>query len=278
MKKSKPWWLYISELGLDAPLIAVMWLLLFAQTWRVNYHPWEAYAALGFAVWSIRIIARLLEAAMVGDQLRYSLRYRKVMRVLVIASSVIALILTVLNFPMEVYQYLLLGGFLVIGYFALSLFSGNDENEVSYAKHLVGGIAFAYGTTLTAHVYLLSLGIRDLLWSNEFLCFAVLCLLALAATDLWRISARSDEQETKASHELALSLPLTLLGAAALVFAVRNDTMTTRPFYYAILTGAALLQVLNKTQSRFHIDTVKVLAAGCLLVPGVVFEVWALNR
>ena len=278
MNDRKPWWLYLSILGLDAPLIAVTWLLLFAQTWRVDYHPWEAYAALWFGVWAIRILARLLESAMMGDKALYSESYRKVMRVVAIAAGAIALVLTVLNFPLEVYQYLLVGGFLVLGYFALALFSGTEEHEIQYAKHLVGGLAFAYGTTLTAHVYLLSMGIGDLLWSEEFLCFAVLCLLVSAATELWRQAAETEDKEISATHELALSLPLTLLGAAALVFAVRADSMSTRPFYYAILTGAALLQVVNKTRGRFSVNTLKILAVGCLLVPAVVFEVYALNR
>lgn len=234
--------------------------------------------ALGFGVWAIRIASRLLEVAMMGDAPPEGEHCRKVMRLVAVGAGLVALVLTVLNFPREVYQYLLVGGFLVLGYFALALFSGNEEYEISYAKHLVGGVAFAFGTTLTAHVYLLSMGIGEMIRSKEFLCFAVLCLLASAATELWGHAARTDDTETKASHELALSLPLTLLGAAALVFAVKNDSMATRPFYYAILTGAALLQVLNKTRGRFSIGTLKVMAGGCLIIPGVVFEAYALNR
>ena len=228
-----------------------------ARTWRVNYHPWEAYVALGLFVWAIRITGKLLSAAMAGAEEDFNLKHKKTLRNVALAAGVSSAILTVRNFPLSGYNYFLIGAVLVIGYFALSLFSSADEDEPVYAKHLMGGGAFAYGTALMAHAYLPSLGIHEMILSREFICFAVLCLLASSATDLWTQSGKVEDRETKAAHELALSLPLTILGAAALVFAVQNDSMSTRPFFYGILTGAALLQILNRMRGRFRIDTVK---------------------
>ncbi|MBC7980316.1 MAG: hypothetical protein H7Y36_07110 [Armatimonadetes bacterium] len=263
---------------MDAPLIAVMWLFLFAKTWRVNYHPWEAYVVLALVVWTIRIFAKLLEASMLGDEEALAMRHRTLLKRLAIGGGVLALVLTVLNFPLSVYNYLLLGGILVLGYLALALFSSPQDNEISYAKHVIGGVAFAYGTALIAHVYLPNLGIIELFKSREFICFAVLCLLASSATDLWAHSGKVEDREIKAADELALTLPLTLLGAAALVFAVQNEAMTSRPFFYGILTGAALLQVLNRTRGRFPILTLKVLTGVCLMIPGVVFQTYPIGR
>lgn len=272
-KERRPWWLYLNTLGLDAPLIAVMWLFLFARTWRVDYHPWEAYAALGFAVWAIRIVMKLLQASMASDELSFASLRRKPLKVLAGMAGCVSLLLTVLNFPLSVYSYLLAGAFFVIGHFALTLFYEREGNEIAYARHLMGGLAFAFGTALTAHVYLPSLGIQEMLLSREFICFAVLCLLCSSATELWARSVRpAGDGEAGSLDEIALSLPLTLLGAAALVFAVQNETMTARPFYYAILTGAALLQILNRMRGRFQPETLKVLTALCLFVPGIIFQ------
>lgn len=251
-----------------------MWLFLFARTWRVNYHPWEAYVALGMAVWTIRIAAKLLSAAMQGDESSFASRHRTPLRKLAALGGVSALILTVLNFPLSVYNYVLVGGIFVLGYFALSFFSSRDESEISYARHALAGLAFAFGTALSAHAYLPGHGIHELLLSREFISFAVLCLLASSATELWARSAKTGDAEPNSADELALSLPLTLLGAAALVFAVQNDSMTARPFFYGILTGAALLQVLNRTRSRFSAGTLKVLTALCLLAPGIIFQTY----
>lgn len=272
-KDRRPWWLYLNTLGLDAPLIAVMWLFLFARTWRVDYHPWEAYAALGSAVWAFRIAMKLVQTSMVSAVNSEATSGRNPLKTLAGLAGVVALVITVLNFPLSVYSYLLVGAFFVIGHFALTLFGEREGNEIAYARHLMGGLAFAYGTALTAHVYLPSLGIKEMLLSREFICFAVLCLLCSSATELWARSSRpAADGEAGSMDEVALSLPLTLLGAAALVFAVQNETMTARPFYYAVLTGAALLQVLNRTRGRFQPETLKVLTALCLLVPGIVFK------
>lgn len=272
-KDRKPWWLYLNSLGLDAPLIAVMWLFLFARTWRVDYHPWQAYAALGFGVWTIRIAMRLVQGSMASDENSFAMVHRKRLKVLAMVAGVSALALTVLYFPLSVYIYLLVGALFVTGHFALTLFSDRDGNEIAYARHAMGGLAFAFGTALTAHVWLPSLGIQQMLITREFICFGVLCLLCSSATELWaRSGTPAVDREAGSMDEIALSLPLTLLGAAALVFAVQNESMTARPFYYAILTGAALLQVLNRTRGRFDPDTVKTLTALCLLVPGIVFK------
>lgn len=250
-----------------------MWLFLFARTWRVNYHPWEAYAALGFAVWTIRIVLKLLQETLQADEFSLVMTHRKLLKLLAGVAGVISLLLTVLSFPLSVYNYLLVGALFVTGHFALTLFSVREGNEIAYARHVVGGLAFAFGTALTAHVYLPSLGIREMLFSREFICFGLLCLLCSSATELWsRAGGEIFDGEAGSIDEIALSLPLTLLGAAALVFAVQNDAMATRPFYYAVLTGAALLQVLNRMRRRFRPEALKTLTALCLLIPGIIFQ------
>ena len=269
----RPRWLYLNLLGLDAPLIAVVWLFLLARTRRVDYHPWQAYAALGFGVWTIRIAMKLLQGSITSDEASFAMKHRKPLRLAAVIAGILSLTLTVMNFPLSVYTYLLVGAVFLAGHFALTLFSPQSGNEIGYARHAAGGVAFAFGTALTAHVYLPGLGLRELMLSREFISFAVLCLLASSAMELWERSGRpAADGEAGSMDEIALSLPLTLLGAAALVFAVQDDLMSARPFYYGILTGAALLQVLNRTRGRFELDTLKVLTALCLLAPGIVFR------
>src|SRR6478735_4737668 len=63
----KPWWLIPNLLSLDAPLVAVTWLYVFAKTWRVDYLPWAAYISLGLVVWVIYVTDRLLDASLGGS-------------------------------------------------------------------------------------------------------------------------------------------------------------------------------------------------------------------
>ena len=277
-KESRRLWHIPNLLGLDAPLIAVMWLFLFARTWRIFYHPWEAYLALALAAWTIRIAGLLVESAMVNDGSRFSEMQRVWLKRCAFVAGLAAVVLTVLNVPLTVYNFLLVGGLMVAGYFAVSLFSGQEEGEISYFKNALGGIGFAFGIALTAQVYLPNTGIQELFLSREFICFAVLCILASSAIDIWKKAANAEDKEMSTMDEISLSLPLTLLGAASLVYAVQDESMLARPFYYAVLTGAALLQVLNRARGRFDIATLKTLTGFALLVPGLVFQSYPMDR
>ena len=277
----KPLWLYPNLLSLDAPLVALAWLHIFAQTWRLGYHPWEAYVSLGFAVWAIYVGDRLLDVSLFGSagakleaRHRFHYRHRKFFAIAAGVALVIAVVLVVMKMPVAIYKHLLIGVVMIAGFFGLSMLSSQDSNEVPHSKNILAGITFAFGTAMTAHLYRGGYGIYDLLTSHEFMSFAVLCVLNIAAIDLWEHADRSVDRESKASDELALTLPLILLGSAALVFAVQD--ITTRPFFYAILTGAALLYVLNRAHARFSIHTLRVLADVALLVPVIVF--WTASK
>jgi hypothetical protein len=282
-EQRKPVWLIPNLLSLDAPLVAVAWLYIFAKTWRADYHPWEAYVSLGLVVWVIYVADRLLDASILGTgsgklgaRHEFHLRHRRFFTIGAGLAALTALILVVSYMSYAIYHYILIGGVVVAGFFGLSMLSSQDSEEIPHAKNILAGTGFAFGTAMMAHVYLPELGIYRLLGSREFICFGVLCILNISAIDLWEHASRASDVETKASDELALTLPLTLLGGAALVFAVLDHEMATRPFFYAILTGAALLQILNRTRARFSMDALRVLADVAMLLP--VFVYWAASR
>lgn len=274
-------------LSLDAPLVAAAWLYIFAKTWRVDYLPWAAYISLGLVVWIIYVADRLLDSSMADGASRklearheFHRKHRRVFGVLLKIAAAATIVLVVTTLPWTIYGfafggngfigYAIYGGILVLGFFALSLFSSAGPDDLPHAKNALAGIAFAYGTAMLAHAYT-GFEMDALLRSPEFICFAVLCILNISAIDLWEHANRSSDPEIKAGDELALTLPLIILGLAALVFALKDHELTTRPFFYAILTGAALLHVLNRTRSRFSMDSLRVLADVALLVPLLVF-------
>jgi uncharacterized membrane protein YphA (DoxX/SURF4 family) len=276
-ERRKPLWLIPNLLSLDAPLVAVAWLYIFAKTWRVVYLPSTTYISLGLVVWVIYVTDRLLDALMNGGNSgklearhEFHRKHQKVFRVLAMIAGLVALILVITGLATKIYGYALFGGLMVAAFFTLSVFSTQGPNEIPYAKNILAGFSFAYGTAMLAFAYT-GFDSEDLLRSPELICFAVLCILNIAAIDLWEHANRSADPEIKATDELALTLPLTLLGAAALIFAVKDPDLTTRPFFYAILTGAALLQILNRNRARFSMDALRVLADAALLVPFIVF-------
>ena len=273
----KPIWLYPNLLSLDAPLVAVAWLYVFAETWRVVYLPSTTYVSLALVVWVIYVADRLLDAsAGSGGATRLEARHvfhrshRRVFRVLAAGAALVALLLVVTGLATKIYGYALFGGLMVAGFFTLSVFSSHGPDDIPHAKNVVAGFAFAYGTAMLAFAYTGFEGNR-LLQSPELICFAVLCILNISAIELWEHASRTADLETKAADELALTLPLILLGAAALVYALKDPDLTTRPFFYAILTGAALLYVLNRSRSKFSPEALRVLADVALLAPVLVF-------
>jgi len=274
----KPLWLYPNLLSLDAPLVAVAWLYVFAKTWRLGYHPWEAYASLGMAVWILFTVDRLLDASMLGGneallepRHTFHWRHRRWFRLVLMVVVPLLIALVVLRMPMAIYKHLLLAGVMIAGFFGLVLLSPREPGEVSHGKNILGGAAFAFGTAITAHVYRYQYDVYDMLFSREFLCFAVLCILNISATGMWERRARAPDRESTTADELSLTLPLLLLAGVALSHAVMEPELSTRPFFYAILTGAGLLYVLNRCRSRFPVDALRALADVAMLGPVLVF-------
>ncbi len=279
----KPPWLFPNLLSLDAPLVAITWLYIFGKTWRVDYHPWEAYVSLGLAVWGIYVADRLLDASMFATasarlEARHAFhqRHRKWFIAGGCIACMTALLLLVTYMSFAIYTYVFLGGVIVAGFFGLSMLSAQESADVPYTKNILAGIGFAFGTAMMAHVYLPGLGPWEMLQSHELLCFAVLCILNISAIDLWENANRSLDIELLAHAELILTVSIAILAVICIFFAATDHEMAVRPFYYAILTGAALLQILNRTRSRFSMDALRVLADLTLLAPVLVF--WAVNR
>ncbi len=261
---------------------------MFAKTWRVNYLPWSAYFALGLAVWVIYVTDRLLDASLIGGvsgklepRHEFHRRHQRLFRWLVVVAAIAAVVLVVTRLPMTVYGFGIGGRndinavpfiavLLVAGFFVLSITSTHGPDEIPHSKNILAGLAFACGTSMIAYAFT-TFSVWDFVRSRELISFGVLCILNISAIDHWEHSRRSVDPEIKATDELALTLPLVLLGGSTLVFAAQDHEMTSRPFYYAILTGSALLYILNRNRSRFSMDALRVLADVALLVPFVIF-------
>jgi hypothetical protein len=284
-----PIWLIPNLLSLDAPLVAVAWLYIFAQTWRVVYHPWPPYVALALVAWGIYATDRLCDSYWRGGgeglllRHRVHKRLRRVLMVAVPAAFGVALWIAMTRLPVAIFSYLLPGGVLVAGFFVSAILAGKGDG-IPYTKNLLAGLTFSYGTAIGAHVYtshgmalggngyVFTAGVFDLLRSPEMLTFGVLCALNITAVDVWERGRGLADPEAKAADEMMLTVPLALLALAALMLALRAvPTGPIRPFYYAILVAAALLLVVNRIKHRFSTDALRVIADLCLLAPWLYF-------
>ncbi|MES2997008.1 MAG: hypothetical protein V4733_09385 [Verrucomicrobiota bacterium] len=268
----KPWWLLPNLLSLDAPIVALVWLYIYERCWRL-YIPWYAYVSLGLAVWAIYAADRLFDVAISEGSNRleprheFHRKHRNWFRTGALLAFVSAALLTILRMPSAIYIYLGAGAVLVAAFFGLAMVAKQERIEIPYLKNIIAGVTFAYGTAMTANLFRGEFNLFTMLRSTEFISFAVLCVLNISAIDLWEHAARAKDEEIAAADELALTLPLTLLGGTALVFALRDEIQTTRPFFYAILVSTALLYILNRNRPYLSTNVLRVLADAALIVP-----------
>ena len=287
-----PYWLWPNLLSLDAPLVAVAWLFMFASAWRVDFHPWQAYMVLGLTVWIIYVVDRLLDVRMrhsddptLGRRHFFHAKHWRKFSVGVIAAVAAVLWLTLTQLPVEVIGYSIPIIMMVGGFFLLVVMVPSTR-EIPYLRNILAGMTFGMGTALAGHIYVPTEPFWEMMQTKEVISFGVLCVLNISAIHLWEHSRRSDDPEVRATDELSLTLPLIVLGAAALWFAYQDNPgmfgrtvaeteSLTRPFFYGVLVSAALLQVVNRTRDRFSMDALRSLADAAMIVPLPLFIVFS---
>lgn len=269
----KPLWLYPNLLSLDAPLVALAWLYVFSQSWRL-YIPWSAYAALGLVVWAIYAMDRLLDSVLLREdspalEPRHHFHHRHQRRfrigIALALGGAAALLFT--SLPMALLKHLLLGGIMVAGFFGLAMITSQEGRQIAHTKNLLAGVTFAFGTAVTAHVYRSELDIYELLISREFLSFAALCAIQITAIDVWRHDQTVTSCEEHASDELILTIPLAALALLSLGYALADQERGARTHHYAVLTAGALLYVINRYRNRFPYQALGGLADLALIAP-----------
>lgn len=281
----QPWWLWPNLLSLDAPLVAVAWLYMFVRTWHVNYLYWETYLVLGLGVWVIYVLDRLIDQKMgaghdpaLGARHAFHEKYRAFFITGIFTAILISVWCLFFKLPAEIIlSYAIPGIVLVVSFFVIVITSERNA-QIPYFRNLIAGLAFGYGTAMMAHASMPMEGVWHLMLSREMVAFAVLCMINITAIHTWEHSRLSDDPDTQAADEMSLTIPLVILAGVAMLFAYKDNpgmftseelsgTSKPRPFFYAILISSALLYMLNRSQRRFSMDTLRFLADAALVAP-----------
>ena len=193
-------------------------------------------------------------------------------------------------------------------YFVLAFFQGR---EVPYVKNFLAGMIFAMGVGIPVNAANASLLVSDFndviyafnnpeavglvqkLWDatwnfglmslrtlfvifnqcREILIFGLLCMMNITAIDLWERAESAVDEETALAQESTLTLGLIVLSGGSLVFAALYADEYSKPFYYAVMVAAAVLQGVNHYRERFSPSAQRVLADVAMLVPLPLFFV-----
>lgn len=266
--------MYPNVLSLDAPIVAVVWLYVFAKVWSVNYVepllPW----VLGLFVWLVYAVDRLLDGVLDKERdfpLRHQFhqRHKTKFIICIIIVSIITLVLSLNALQWSIVQSAFVPLGATVAFFALS-FTNVASSRVSYSKNLLAGYAFAFGIG-AGLVGLLGLSspLNVLkLFSPEMLAFGLLCVINITAVDLW---VKGSEELGTEEDEWALTLPLFALAVFCFLFMQFIKKDLSDPFYSAILVATGMMYVINRVRHRYTSDALRVAADVVLLVSAAFF-------
>ena len=185
--KSVPFWLWPNVLGLDAPIVAVVWQYLFADVFEIKI-PASNYLALFLVVWVIYSADRLLDAKMLSSKKNSTTRhnyYHQNYRVLFFITAIIATVTAVIcltSIPFAVLKFGLMISCFVIVYFIHRKW-GRGGMIVFLPKEIFVGLVFAIGTTLIGYTW--TREIPDVFLSIPVIGFGVLCSMNCLAISVW---------------------------------------------------------------------------------------------
>jgi hypothetical protein len=147
-----------------------------------------------------------------------------------------------------------------------------DLNDVIYAFKHTGPVdaAWNFGRMVLSTIIVIFFHCREV-W-----VFGLLCMMNITAIDLWEKADASQDEEIAYGHEVTLAFGLIILAGGCLLFALSYADQYSRPFFYAVMVGAALLQVINHFRERFSTIKLRVLADVALLVPLPIF--WLITK
>jgi hypothetical protein len=306
-KRHTPLWLLPNLLSLDAPLVAVAWMWMLSQALRVEYvHP-AAWWVLAASIWTIYVLDRLLDGWLSPETRKgsprhiFHWRWRWPLLVMALLVGLSCLQQALYVLPRSMFSAGLVAVLMCVVYFVTAMFQGPD---VPYVKNMLAGMIFAMGVGIPVNAANASLlvtdfndvlyafahtGLVDAIWNfglmvlrtlavifhqcRDMLIFALLCMMNITAIDLWERAEAATDEETAYAHEATLTLGLIILAGGSLVFAVMYADEYSKPFYYAVMVAAAVLQGVNHYRERFSPNAQRVLADVALLVPLPVFLV-----
>jgi hypothetical protein len=268
----QPLWLWPNLLSLDAPLIAVLWLHLFAVTGHIRIPP-VVIVILALVVWLIYVADRLSDGlradALTPMPARHEF-YRRHRRI------VIPLLLSVLGatcwicFALDkrTFEFGALLFLLVVAYFAVV--HGRKANlSLLFPKEIAVALVFSVGTFFPVWIHGRNVNGAILAGLALFMLTCWLNLVLIEYTE-WT-SLRGQQSQTPHATTIAAGKHLLPIG---LVIATAGLCLSVAGLEYRVLLAiscsALALAALGFCWRKFSLNAVRVLADATLLTPALV--------
>jgi hypothetical protein len=254
--------------SLDAPTVAVVWMLAFAWAARIRLPIWLT-AVLALAAWSFYIGDRLLDARNARTPLRarhhFHWHHRRIFLPLAIASAAVGLALVFHSMPLAARERNSVLAAAALAYFGSVHFPGRTSlRKFKIPKELLVGILFtlACAAPVLARIAGPQALDRRLVLLPALVCFIALAWLNCHAIESWE--SATDERNT-VIRNLGLGLAVVALLVAAIEVGVHDLRAA------ALLATAALsaffLAWLDRHRRGLDAITLRAAADLVLLTP-----------
>lgn len=272
-----PWWIWPNLLGIDAPIVAVVWQYFFACNFGLKI-PGSNYLTLFSVVWVIYSVDRLLDARMLkrpeGATLRHSFYHRNYRIAFVFTGILIVFTgLSCLCFlPVELIKTgSFVGAFVVI--YLLHQIWAKGPMMMIVPKEVFIGMVFAVGSTLTGHTWS-GESISDAFFSPSVILFGVLCSMNCIAISVWE-RVHDVENDSNALPQLFPQVvklfPIIACAVfiSLIVFSLTNHDHVGFPIFVASGIGCGLIAFLSFFDGKASSQFLRFAADMAVMVPAL---------
>tara|TARA_B100000579_G_C22644478_1_gene763056 strand:- start:56 stop:934 length:879 start_codon:yes stop_codon:yes gene_type:complete len=281
-KKSYPIWLWPNLIGLDAPIIAITWQKLFANSFNTKI-PVSNYVTLFFVVWVIYSVDRLMDSKSLGNKKTAASRHRfyfKHFRLMLLITLICSGYAGYLCFAVIPFEMLKTG--LVVSPFVLVYLLHRKWSRgpilVVFPKEIFVGLVFAIGATLPGHVW--AGDIPEAFLSSPVIVFGVLCSMNCIAISVWE----RDSDYQNDSSALPQFFPIItkfftpvswVVFIGLLIFLNysfgKNYYNESLPVITASSIGCGIIAIISHFDGRVSCNIMRLFADMAVLIPGLAF-------
>lgn len=269
--RKSSWWQWPNLLGLDAPIIAVIWEMLFSRGIGANIPP-VFHLILALGVWCIYLADRIADTLKFPTARSETARHRftrshlTALAVLTLVAGSIEAFLIFTHLPWILIRLGLFNAGLLAFYY-ISRFSENARLRAFLPREIFCGFIFALGT-LVIPIAFSAPPFHLLALIPPALAFALLCAANCVLISLWEHS--SDTLATNSSLATRNSRLIPHLPAAVILLAIASLLLAFTgqwQIFLPIAISAAALFALTRFEENFTPSSLRILADAVLLTP-----------
>ena len=276
-QQSTPVWLWANLLGLDAPLVAVSWQILFARCFDISI-PSAIHFVLGLSVWCIYLADRLYDAyraegfSFATHRLRFTKNHFKTLTLTTAVAGCVNLFLIIRFVPAHLYVHGLATASLLGFYYAFR-FGLSGKIAIFIPREIMCGMVFAIGSAIATFSY----GLPETASLPFIVAVAMLGLVCSASCIMISVWER-DEDIASGDRSIASEKPgipssiRRLLLPLVLLYCI---VAFIDPWQIHIAAGlsALALYVMARFEEKLSPTLLRAMADGVLLTP-VLFVVF----